>query len=492
MLSKDTIEILKQLDKKELKRFGDFVKSPYHNSVSALEKIFEFVQKEHPHFSSVSKNYPKLFKKIYPKEEYQEKGKEKRMRNLGSEFSNLLKEFIATEERKPDNYDLNIFLAQGLRRKKLFDISHKVAENTKKQIEKLPLSAEKLLYHYRNYGNYFHYTQNRKKEYFSGVYENAEREISENLIAFSFRELFVTEFMFSHSNDISQEKKQNMMFDELLNSLDMKKFIRSMEKNGNKYVSYIKIYYLIHSYLINGMSEEEYLELKSEIFENIHKVCKMDQLHYIYWAIALIYTKLVPQNKKYVNDAFEFSKLFRSLKIYPDPDIDDFSGGPFRDMFTSAVILKEYEWAENFVNEYGQYIFEGARENEINYCRGVLFFKRKNYEKSLEYFNKVKLADIIEKINIRFYYMMNYIELKAYESALSALSTIRQFYYDRKDIPEIAAVLIEDSLKWFNEIILSLESGRKMDEMIYDEAIGPKRCYHKQYVIDKSNEINKK
>lgn len=487
MLSKDTLEILKHLDKKELKRFGDFVKSPYHNSVSALNKIFEFVQKEHPHFSSISKNYPKLFKKIYPKEEY----KEKRMRNLGSEFSNLLREFIVAEERSLDKYDFNIFLAQGLRRNKCFDLSHKVAQSTEKAIELLPLSAEKFLYHYRNYLNHFYYATHRRK-ILSEEHYDAVKSISENLIAFSLKELFIIEFTVSHSHDASHEGKQNMMFEEMMSAMDVKKFISSIEKTGNQYASYIKIYYMIHYYIKNGMSEDEFADLKTELLNNIHKVSKHDQLQFIIWTISLLYTKLLPEHKKYKFDIFELSKLFCSLNIYPDPEITDFGSGPFRDMFTAAVILREYEWAENFINDYGKYLFEGVRENEINYCKGVLYFKTKRYEESLEHFNRLKLVEILEKINIRFYYMMNYIELKAYENALSSLASIRQFYYDRNDIPEMAAILIEDSLKWFNEIILSLESGRRMDEVIYNEATGPKRCYHKQYIVDKANEINKK
>lgn len=486
MLSKDTFEILKHLDKKELKRFGDFVKSPYHNSVSALEKIFEILQKEHPHFENVSKNHRKLFAKIYPKEEY----KEKRIKNLSSEFSNLLKEFIAAEERSLDKYDFNIFLAQGLRRKKCFDLSHKVAQNTEKAIESLPLCSEKLLYHYRNYLNHFHYATHRRK-ILSEEHYDAVKSISENLIAFSLKELFVIDLTFGHSHDALYEAKQSMMFEEMMSAMDVKKFISSIEKTRNKYASYIKIYYMIHQYIKNGMSEDEFAELKSEILNNIHKVSKHDQLQFIIWTISLLYTKLLPEHKKYKFDIFELSKLFCSLNIYPDPEITDFGPGPFRDMFTVAAILREYEWAENFINEYGQYIFEGARENEINYCKGVLYFKTNRYEKSLEHFNKVKLLEILEKINIRFYYMMNYIELKAYENALSSLSSIKQFYYDRNDIPEMAAILIEDSLKWFNEIILCLESGRKMDDFIYKEAIGPKRCYHKQYIVDKAKALNK-
>ncbi|MBX7044697.1 MAG: hypothetical protein K1X86_02575 [Ignavibacteria bacterium] len=39
MLPLPTVEILKKLNSAELKRFGDFIKSPYFNSISALEII---------------------------------------------------------------------------------------------------------------------------------------------------------------------------------------------------------------------------------------------------------------------------------------------------------------------------------------------------------------------------------------------------------------------------------------------------------------------
>jgi len=85
--------------------------------------------------------------------------------------------------------------------------------------------------------------------------------------------------------------------------------------------------------------------------------------------------------------------------------------------------------------------------------------------------------------------MMNYIELKAFENALSSLQTIRQFYSDRKDIPEIFAVLIPDALKYFGEIIKCEQEGIKLEPQIYDEAKDGRRYYHVKYVLDKMEKL---
>jgi len=134
------------------------------------------------------------------------------------------------------------------------------------------------------------------------------------------------------------------------------------------------------------------------------------------------------------------------------------------------MALDEFEWAEKFINEYVNYIDEDLRENEFNYSMGLLSFRTKKYEKSLEYLNKVQYSQILEKVNVRFYYVMNYIELKLYEGALSMIASIKQFHRENKEIPAITSKFINDSIKYFNEIIKCEENGKKIDYAIYAEA----------------------
>jgi hypothetical protein len=485
MLPPATLEILKRLDKEDLKKFGLFLKSPYFNTMEILPKVFEIIKNTYPEFNSPALSFQNMFAKLYKGKEF----KEQTIRNLYSEIGNLLKSFIAVETLKTDEIATNTAFLLGLRQKKAFELSNKTAEkNRDKIINNFGIGALAFHSHYINYANWTNnmndQRKNTSKEYISLV-----KSLSENLIVFLLKEIFLLA-----SENISYRKlfidaKEDLVFEKFINAFNINDFLDEFDKINISLASILKIQYWFYYYSVNELSETEFYKIKNEITKNISRFYKVEQVQFIQELIRLALTKLVPADKKYYKDIFDLMKLFCSLDIYPDNNIADFKAGTFRDMFTVAVILKEFSWAENFVNQYSKFLGEDVRSNEFNYCMGNLSFKQGKYERSLDYFNRVELKDVIEKINIRFFYLMNFIELGAFENARSALQTLRQYSQDRKNIPEMYSILIPDALKYFQEIIKCKEQNKKIEEYLFHEAFKEKRYYHKQYIQEKMNEL---
>ncbi len=484
MLSNQTVEILKSLDKKEMKKFGIFLKSPYFNTSEQIVKIFLIAQKTYPDFSDNSLDYEKVFKKLYPTEKYTEP----RIKNLYSDFGNLLRKFIGYEQLSLNSEDLDVKIADGLGKKNLNRISNKLILKSLNENDDGTLSIpEKFHFQYRMNVNFIH-NLGFLREYMSPEYIKWDIALTEKLTIFFLSNLLQISF-FDALNHKTFPRGENTILKEIRNSMDIEKILKYMEMTNHEYASYLKIQYLFFYYTENNVTEENYLELKKEILKTIHKVQKLDQIQFISRIIPIIFTKLIPVDKKYHKEILDFAKLFQELKIYPDADIQPFAVGLFRDIFTAAIILNEDEWAENFIEEFSNYLNKDLKDNAINYCIGVMHFRKGNYEKSLNSLNNVKIYDVVEKINIRFYYLVNYIELKAYESAFAALNSIRQFYNESKEIPEMFKTRIEISLKFFNEIIKCEEKGEKIDDFIYQEAIEAKRYVHVQYILEKMEKL---
>ncbi|MBX7046733.1 MAG: hypothetical protein K1X86_12940 [Ignavibacteria bacterium] len=482
MITTNSIEILKNLDKKSLIRFGDFLKSPYFNSSPLMVKLFEIVKKEHPLFQGNSINRERIFKKLYPAEEY----KEARIKNLFVDFGKLLKEFLGYEELNFKKKEFDILVAQNLKRLSLFDASNKFVKSSIQKNDEGSLSAP------LNY-SYLHSMNTCYISNLLSLRENANTEINsiqemetERTAIFSLRELLFTAMSLSLRKELLVYDNEKKTYEEILKLFNIPEFLNYLKRTNNEYYSYLNIYYRLYLYTEGDVSREEYFELKKEIFNIVPLLGSEDKIHIITKAVQIILTKLVTKYRWFHKEVFELSKLFCEQKIYPDENMDWLKVTTLRDLLTSSLILREFDWAENFLEEYVNYIGAEYRKNEYNYWKGILSFKRGSYEDSLSYFNNVEQIDIVEKINIRFYYLMNFIELKAYESALSSLSTIRQFYRDRRDeIPEMFAVLIPTSLKYFNEIIKCEEEGNHFDEAYYNEAFAAGRYYHKLYIVEK-------
>ncbi len=479
MLPSQTIEILKTLDKKELKRFGDFLQSPYFNNLTALIKIYYEVKKAHPEFIGSSLQSEVIFKKIYPNDNF----KETRIQNLYAEFGTQLKKFLGYERFASEKTEIDIYTTEALMDKNLNKISQKVLnkflEENNNGLQSDSDSFYKLLRMNNNYLTNQQFLREDGTEFF------AERvnDYTETLMLFFFKNLFQLSALISDET-VSQRKKKNNM-NEIFDIVNIDKLFVYFDKNKPQYSSYLKIYYYMQPYVLRDMNEAQYNILKEEILKIIRLTSKITGYILIITIIHMLHEIMISKDKKYYREIFEFSKLFDELKFFPDKDIPNFSNGAFHNIFIVAIILKEYDWAEDFVNEYSQYLNKEFRKNQKNYSMGILSFKKGKYEKSLDYFNEVDMIDIFEKVQLRIYYMMNYIELKAYESALSSLNTLKQFYKDSyKDIPDIVRPLIPDALKYFAEIIKCEEEGRKADPILYKE-LHLKRFYQAAYIREK-------
>ncbi len=486
MLPLPTVEILKKLNSAELKRFGDFVKSPYFNSIFALEIIYDVVSKSYPGFDSKVFSYEKMSKKIFGKGEI----KEKRVKNLYADFGNLLRKFLGQEELIKKSHEMDIFIAEGLSNKGLLEDANKFINKSLEQNDNGYLTDDKR-FEYRNRmkAQKGLNLSGMGREHFASILKIIE-EITEAKIVNFLRDLYAGGNAEYLRNDIyGNEPKKNMNAGLLL-SLDTDKFLDYLKAMNSKYYSYLKIFYLLFYHTVYDINREQFYVLKNLIFENIHSIEKWEAYNILLRLNEIINFKMVPMDSSFTNEIMETGKLFTELKIFPDHAHYPLHAGFFRDVFTSVLNLKEYDWAEKFVNEYSQYLIKELQEEELNYCSGVLNFIRGRYESSLDFFSKVKPAKVPVNINVRFYYIMNYIELGAYESARSALHAFRQFYKDNEEIPKIKYVLIPDALKYFTEIIKSSEENKKIDEFLYNEAGDGRSFYQRQYILEKMENLN--
>ena len=485
MYNTQPIEILKKLDKEEFKRFGDFLNSPFFNNSSFIVKIYEAVKKEYPAFTGNSLEPERIFNNLYPSESF----KDTRIRNLYAEFGNLLRKFLGYTKIESSEVEFDTFIAMALMEKNLNHLSNKVMNKRFEEYSgKIFWDNTDFPLMYKMHA-LFSLNLDAGSKHSTKEYISIQIKLQDLLLASFFRDIFTLLMTQSAQKIVFPDHYNKNTIEEFLNLFDIRKLFMYLEKAKNPYVDYIKVNYLIYYYTENNITEEDYFELKNKFYKIIFDISSTDAFVFIVRIIQILLLRLVPLDKKFYKEIFELSKLFCELKIFPNKRVFFLAAGPFRDIFGPAVILGELDWAESFVKVYSQYLMEDIRENELNYCMGNISFKRKNYNLSLEYFNKVKLFDMIEKINIRFFYMMNYIELKAYENALSSLQTLKQFYSDRKDIPAIFAALMPDAIYYFGAIIKCGLEGIKMDKQIYNEAKDGRRYYHIKYVLGKMEQL---
>jgi hypothetical protein len=482
MLPQNTLDILKSLSPEDVKSLGDFLKSPYFNSKETVVKLHKEIIRMHPDYKPEKFEYEKMYKKIYGGE-----FKEQTMKNLYSEFGGLLKKFIAHQNLEENESTFQLSLVNGLHERGAFAQSLKNIEVFKAKISEQKEKDEDdllSLYLLDNVKNYDYIASGKFNldDYHSNVNICIDRLICyfmEILFYYSREDLLVLKAY-------NVKKRKDFLKEAFLEAFDTEKFFKTDDSYFPSHS--IKVRYLLFKYFFKDVTEEEFYELKKIIFENLSNFT--DELKTECWGnlVTLILLKFVAKDKKFYNEAISISKYFDELDYFKSSPKAKISISLYRDVFGTALVVNDFEWAEYFINKYCSHL-EGAVENERNYSLGRLSFQLKKYEQSLEYLSKVIFLQVYEKINVRFYLLMNYIELKSYQPAISMLNSIRQFYLESKEIPEMFAVLIESSLKFFREIIRAEENNKKLDYSVLKEAENAGRYFQKQYILNKIKQM---
>ncbi|MBN8569551.1 MAG: hypothetical protein J0M18_07970 [Ignavibacteria bacterium] len=480
MLPQNTIDILKTLNKAELKSLGDFINSPYFNSIEKLKDLFIEVSKSYPDFTSKRLEDEAIHKKLYPGKEF----KQKSILNLFSDFGNLLKKFLSYEKFALQEDAIEMNLAKSLSERRLYDLSIKTINDFKKRKQ----GEEKF---HEDYYQFFYKMERTVHRNLLNMRPLNKKKINEALN--SAAKALMMDFLNKYSSlayylavikIVRPEPENNRTIENYLNSVNAENIMKYAESSDDKFVSIVKMQYMLYKFVKDNFTEEEYFELKEILLNNVNNFTPEDICIHFKEITDLAGIKAVS-----ITELFDLRKKFCELKVYPNDSIPNFSAATLQNTFITAMSLGEYEWAENFLEEYINYIDEDLRVNEYNYSKALLNLRLKNYEKSLEHLNKIKYHELVEKINVRFYYLMNYIELGMYDSAVSMVKSIKQLERDGKERVKVESVATENSLRFFNEIIKSLMNNSKLDIAVYKEAQNETKYFYRYYILEKMKEM---
>ncbi len=84
------ISVLRTFSSQEIKRFGLYLHSPFFNANTNIVKMYDIIKKNYPDFKNNKLTKEFIFKKLYPKEKYNDE----RMRFLMSELLRHALDFL--------------------------------------------------------------------------------------------------------------------------------------------------------------------------------------------------------------------------------------------------------------------------------------------------------------------------------------------------------------------------------------------------------------
>ena len=414
------IKILKTFSREDIKRFGDFVSSPFFNKIKNLISLFEAIKPFYPELSGEEFTKKNLFKIIFPGEPYSDE----RFRVLCSRLFALTVKFEAFRSITADELEIKINALKNMKQAEILNIFEYNLSAAGKLTACLNPKDES--YFFRLYE--ITSLKNLSLGHFS-----KDKDIQAEADYLSV--YYIVKLLKIYTTALNSRKSINIdldiaLADKVSSIIDIKKF--------SEY-PLIKIHYNLFL-LARDFGNAEYFFRHLELTEQFPDILSTMELYESY-IILLNFCVLKIQNG---NDEFKIHKfniyktiLRKKLYLYQQGYL---GYDIFNNMVNSALETGNCKWAEEFVQEYKDMLHENYKTDIVNLCNARINYYLKQFDRALgnlSHLNNIEnpyYKFAVKDLTIKTFYEMGYYEniISIIDSYKHMLSKNRQVNKDIK------------------------------------------------------------
>lgn len=441
MKGEKLLNILKTFSKSEIKEFRKYLSSTFLNEGRNHIAFFDKLIRYYPDFEKKKVSIEALFKDI------------KNPETLHFTISHIIKlayDYLYFKRKREDKVDRYIELSQIARNRGLSGYALNFINDAEKALKEKKTDKE---YYYNMYKIYME----KIVAYFRlGDLQNQFTSGIKMTEYFSIYLMGQTVRL----QDILKTYKGNYDFDyestyfaNLINSFNFIYSEENIESLTIEKTSLVKIYGLLFSQLKN--------EQDDKYFQKIYDILEKGYDEIAPYEIATIATKLQNDllwlNKgnidNYLPSYFEAIKKY-VLNIYNINKVPYFKmdANTFRNIYLIAIELDELKWAEEFIEKYGKVLYPEKRDDMVRWAYGMLYFRKKEFEKSLYYLNSVKDVVDMFKFDIRRDILKLYYELKHYDNIPALIDSFRHFLSNTQTLNTFTNAKSRKFIEYFSKL----------------------------------------
>jgi len=413
-------QLLSKLEKQEITAFEKYLQSPYFNNSPVVLRYWKQLKKYAPSFDIPKPSAEKLFKKLYPEEDFEEK----KLRQLRSRFLKLVEDFLAIEQLRRDDFAYKKRIADAYFEKEIkkeFEKRYHLLLKTMEVEDFLTekeLSQKLSLYH-QLYFNHLHAKRDTYPKYL---------EASTRLLKYYHerrKQLYALEWVslkeqFSHPipTTISQYTEDlNARTPELVDTLE------------SLYINMLKLF-------IAPKEKEEtvYFICKEQLIRNYECVSLKEKNIFLKLLINFCISRF-KEGEQLNQELFSLYSLGLSDKaIFVE---DKMTNITFLTIVTTGVKLQKFDWAKSFIIKEKWRLFEKDMDLYIKVADASILFYTNKFKDCVERLSTIEhthftTMDVVRKnLQIRAIFEC-YIQDNTYQKLL--MTNINNFekYLTRK------------------------------------------------------------
>lgn len=465
-------QILHSLSIYEWNRLVKFLQSPYLNEDKKLENLYAFLLPYLKNNTLDTIEREKIWKHIFGKQPFTNL----KYARLLSDLVKRVESFIAIEKMRSNAVDESLYLLRVYNEKRLDTHFPEPFGYVLKRVKNLP---------FRDSDFYFHQFQLNAEQ--NAYLENKQLRTTEKNLQQTIESLdvfyLIEKLRYSaavlHYKKFLTLKDENVFFEEIL---------RHLEKNPYPDIPIVNIYYLIVLTLIESENEDNFHTLKKEMWKHA-KQFQMNTNKEIYvFALNYCIRKI---NAGQVNFQREIFALYKeALKTDLLFENSELSPWDFKNIVTIALRVKEFPWAQKFIESYKTKINKSERENAYTFNMARYYFAVKKYDKVLQLLQNVVYDDVFYLLDSKTTLLKTYYELDEATAFYSLKDSFRILLRRKKLISEQSRINYMNFLQLTAKLFRADPRNRTQTTELQKLVSEIKNAADKSWIEEKMQELS--
>ena len=461
------VELIKTFSSKEMRRFTEFVSSPFYNKNKKLTALCSYLKLCYPRFLSRNLQKEKVFAILFPGKRYDDA----HFRYLLSSTLTLAERYLAqiNAEREPANEKVRLLAELDLR---MLDLLFR------RTLEEMRMNVSNTL----TSSLYSHLSDSADKQHhlrkFLGRGPQLKKYLGSDPTFGSLSRYYIYALLESHRMNI----EMNISYEQSHHFNMVGQIYRLIEKEGvlvgNEALP-IRLNYFCCK-MIAENNEKYYLLLRDFFLDKNSSSVPDELLKGIATDLAnFLALRGMERRKKFRSDKFNIYKRLLESDRQLFLDYGKMDSVFFMNCVGVGLAQKDLEWTESFIEDYQRYLSEEDKKMCVGFCRGMLHFNRKEFRKSLKLLATTVPKDffvmaVAKKSMAQAFYELGDLEaaeyqLKSLRELMNQKGTVRErvkrpFLLFNRSFAELIRMKPDAMQKERDEFVQKVEKTRPMSK----------------------------
>lgn len=405
------INILKELNIREMTRFNELVFSDFFNKNKKVRKLCDHIMQFRPHFDHPSLAKKMVFSLLFQKVPYNEL----KLNNIISDLLQLLYEFLALQQYQKRPATHNQFLLSELLDRELHQYVEYNARRIHQNQQKTPYRNFEFYYeNYHLYDQLDRYSLTKGKRGYDRNLQLKNDALDRYYLANKFR---IACDMTSRNIVINAGYECHFL-EELLALYHADKFELAQ-------IPALQLYFKALQMLLKPNQGAYYFELK-----------KLLEIHvdlFPQWELRILYNYGLNHCVRMINSGHStfYQEILDLYKVLLDRKIifknNYLTQWSYINIVTAGFRLRDFDWTEHFIQTYKDYLLPEVRHNVYTYNLVALYFERKDYHQALQLLHSVEFTDAFYHLSAKIIQLKSYYELDEMEPFFALIEATKKY-----------------------------------------------------------------